>query len=315
MWDPEDDSAFRVNLTGHPSERIQRIRGPIEMRRSYRCALVAAAAAVFCAFTAPGAVAQSTSAATKPVAGSGWSGFYVGVNVGYGRSSNQTFGQTDTLEYLQAFGPAFLKPISFQGRDSSALGGVQFGYNWQAATNWLVGIEADWSWARFRVEGATGPLVEFDNTIALDTSSKFTTDVRGLGSIRGRVGYTQQTWMMYFTGGIAIADMKFEADFICPTATCGNDRHAPASFSRTRLGWALGGGAEFRLPGSSWIFGLEYLRYSFNSTDTADAAIVNSPSGVPSLMGSCQAGQTCVHYSFGGIALDTVRARLTYKFD
>lgn len=283
------------------------------MKHSFHCAIMTGAVSALCLFTASTASAQNPSVA---FARDGWSGFYVGANAGYGWSGNQTFGQTDSLEHGQVFGPAFWKPIIFQGRNSGALGGLQVGYNWQAASHWMAGVEADWSWTGLKPGGVFGPLTEFDGTVVPGAYSTMSTEVRGLGSVRGRLGYTQPNWMAYFTGGLAIAQMKFQGDFFCPPGICvGDDAHAPASFTRTQLGWVLGGGAEFKLSGSPWILGFEYLRYNFSSTNSADAAVILVSNGAPVASGMCAAGERCAHYSFGGVAIDTVRARLIYKFD
>jgi outer membrane immunogenic protein len=260
------------------------------------------------------ASAQQRSAPVAVVA-SNWSGLYVGGHAGYGWSGDPHLSMTDTIRLGNPL-PYFLQPIDIGNHASGAAGGLQIGYNWNFAPQWLVGLEADWSWTGLKAGGSVGPLIEFDNTVALGTSATLHTDVRGIGSIRGRVGYTQPTWMAYATGGWALADLRFTGDIVCPTGICaGPDTHAPVSASRIRSGWVVGGGVEFKGAASPWIFGVEYLHYNFDGTDRASGAVITSATGTPVAAGTCAAGVACVHYEFGGLTIQTVRARLSYKFD
>ena len=67
-----------------------------------------------------------------------WTGFYVGGNVGY------SFGRADTT-YASTGLTAFGMPPSFSTRQwlDGVIGGVQFGYNWQAGPSWVYGLETD----------------------------------------------------------------------------------------------------------------------------------------------------------------------------
>ena len=63
-----------------------------------------------------------------------WTGWYVGLNLGgsFGRAADTTtFGA----------GPTVFSSTS--SRLDGVIGGGQIGYNWQANTNWLFGLEAD----------------------------------------------------------------------------------------------------------------------------------------------------------------------------
>src|SRR5882757_11247822 len=60
---------------------------------------------------------------TAPEAVYNWTGFYIGGHIG------------------GAFGGS-----SLDGSDGSFLGGVQGGFDYQFATNWVIGAEAQYSW-------------------------------------------------------------------------------------------------------------------------------------------------------------------------
>src|ERR1700759_4694950 len=66
-----------------------------------------------------------------------WSGFYLGVNVGY------SWGSSSTSETISRFGSGAPLFNSTPRNDvNGVIGGGQVGYNWQAS-NWLFGLEAD----------------------------------------------------------------------------------------------------------------------------------------------------------------------------
>ncbi|MGE0563853.1 MAG: outer membrane protein [Pseudolabrys sp.] len=108
-----------------------------------------------------------------------WTGFYVGVNVGYG------FGDSDWTS------PAIsLSPSGF-------IGGLTGGYNFQTGT-WVWGLEADLNWADLKDDTACG-------------ASTCTTKTTWLGTARGRIGYAGwDRWLPYLTGGAAFGSVKAE---------------------------------------------------------------------------------------------------------
>jgi len=93
-----------------------------------------------------------------------WTGFYFGVNGGYGWGHSGGSG-TD--------------PSGFTG-------GVQAGYNWQVSPHGVLGLETDISAST--IDGKSN-------------GTKFSVDY--LGTIRGRAGYTIDRVMFYVTGGAA----------------------------------------------------------------------------------------------------------------
>ena len=116
--------------------------------------------------------------------------------------------------------------------------------------------------------------------------------------------------MVYATGGFAQVDLKINGNFFCNVANCGTENNASGTVSATRSGWVAGAGVEFKQPGSPWIIGVEYLYYGFAGNSTANAAFL-SGSGA----GSRAAGQPCVSYPVGNFDVQSVRLRLSYKFN
>jgi len=117
----------------------------------------------------------------------------------------------------------------------------------------VYGLETDLSWTNLSGTQACGPGSAFICT----------TDVRAIGTFRGRVGMTVlDNVLLYATGGLAYADIH---------AT----RNAGATDSDNwRAGWTLGGGAEIMLmPHLSAK--IEYLYANFPGTATTYLIIAN----------------------------------------
>jgi outer membrane immunogenic protein len=150
-----------------------------------------------------------------------WTGFYAGINGGYG------FGKSD---WTGAGGTGSTKP-------KGALAGVTVGYNLQTGA-WVWGLEADldYSWMKGSDSGGTG----------VCTGGGCETKMQWFGTGRGRLGYAGwDRWLPYVTGGLAYGNIK-------ATPAVGSD------FSKTKFGWTVGGGVEYALL-ANWTTKLEYL--------------------------------------------------------
>jgi outer membrane immunogenic protein len=106
-----------------------------------------------------------------------WTGFYTGINGGYG------WGTSDW-----AIPAASLKP-------KGGMVGGTLGYNYQVGSI-VWGIEGDIDWADVKDSSACA--------VVLNCETKNT----WLGTIRGRVGYAFDRWLPYFTGGGAFGQVK-----------------------------------------------------------------------------------------------------------
>src|SRR5436305_15260734 len=110
-------------------------------------ALAAMAAPAFAADMPPRPYTKAP-AYTAPQVVYNWTGFYVGGHVGGG----------------------FAGDNSLQGSDARFLGGVEVGFDYQVAPNWVVCIEAQYSWlnsANYNGELFSGRTLLTSNTIHL----------------------------------------------------------------------------------------------------------------------------------------------------
>jgi outer membrane immunogenic protein len=107
-----------------------------------------------------------------------WTGFYVGLNAGYG------FGKSD-----------WDFPAGTSVSPDGFLGGVTLGYNLQTG-RWVWGLESDLDYTAIKKSDACGA-----GTCELKTD--------WFGTARGRIGYAGwNNFMPYITGGAAFADLK-----------------------------------------------------------------------------------------------------------
>jgi outer membrane immunogenic protein len=81
----------------------------------------------------------------KPVIAA-WTGFYAGVNVGYGYGDDPASELVISGAGFPVLGSGttlYGSPNAFNARPQGVIGGGQIGYNFQVAPTWIAGLEAD----------------------------------------------------------------------------------------------------------------------------------------------------------------------------
>jgi outer membrane immunogenic protein len=190
----------------------------------------------------------------------GWTGFYIGANVGWAGSTDAvTVTGTDTggggLGTLLAIGSI---PGIVNLNQTGFLGGGQIGYNWQVWPNWIVGIEADF-------QGGSAKASNAFTSLAPTVSTTYTRELASLGTLRARFGYLWfPSLLFYGTGGLAYGQNKMGTAAACPTLAppCESEASTANQISNTSVGWILGGGAEWRFA-AAWSVRAEYLFVDF----------------------------------------------------
>lgn len=184
---------------------------------------------------------------SQPAAPWDWTGFYLGINGGYGLASS-SFRQYETLN------PAFLPPgnnivSSFVDQKLGASGGVvggQGGYNLQF-DRVVVGLEADAQWTN-QVDTGCGM------SCVPGAPNPVTQKLNWFGTLRARLGWAGQDYLLYATAGGALGEIQETDEVVGGVALTNNI----ANFKQTRGGWVAGGGIEARLFGN-WTGKVEYL--------------------------------------------------------
>lgn len=218
-----------------------------------------------------------------------WTGFYVGGSLGGGQQSGRTTvegpygtplvtptttitstttttdtgsipGTTVTTTTVTSFGtptrapwainPAAV-PRSLTPDGSGAVGGAQFGFNYQIGAV-VIGAEADLSATRL---GGS-------NSVSANPGTQFTTrssnELSMLGTVRMRAGVALGNFLIYGTGGYAYGLVE-QRGSITPENL---QTTSAASGSRSGLlsGWALGGGIEYAIAPRMTVR-LDYTHY------------------------------------------------------
>jgi outer membrane immunogenic protein len=227
-----------------------------------------------------------------------WVGPYVGVNIGY------SWGpwNTDSNQSVFDFESTTASP-----KVDGILGGVQAGYNWRLAPQWIWGIEGDiqitgekasqdWSDPNANAFNNTHFVPRLGGTAALSSEWKFP----WFGTLRLRAGYNPaENWLLYVTGGLAVGESKYSFNFSQPGAAL---VPAPTSYSlsqtSTNVGFAVGGGAEVKLD-RHWSVKVEYLYIDLGTRTINTTDIDGDPFSV-SYRVRDHIGRIGLNYAFGG---------------
>jgi outer membrane immunogenic protein len=211
----------------------------------------ATAALVFAGSSALAADLPIRAPAYKaPPAYFGWTGCYIGANVG-GVWARLRDNWTPNPAGFPVSGPSLTANGTATLHDRGFTGGGQIGCNYETHHRIVWGVEGDFNFTDVRgirdvAVPASGPVA------AYSIHEEFR--ARWLSTIRGRVGFTADRTLFYATGGVAFANLKTLDSAVFPASATNNT----VSGSGTRTGWTVGGGIERALTGA-WSIKAEYL--------------------------------------------------------
>lgn len=256
-----------------------------------------------------------------------WTGFYVGLNVGYGwgrtSAGPATPGDSATdflLNDLFEFGGV---PFADTFNRSGIVGGGQAGYNYQSG-KFVGGIEVDFQSADIAGRSSKSYFLNppnFGNAFRFALNSERT--LEWFGTIRGRLGFlAMPRLLLYGTGGFAYGSTSSNdnvslvvpnashslgllgASFSCsttatpPPTVCyaGSDR-------KTVTGWVAGFGAEYAVA-RNWTIKAEYLHIDLGGQTVR--MVSPSPPSSPNVF---------MNYTLNHDISDVVRLGVNYRFD
>ena len=252
-----------------------------------------------------------------------WTGFHIGTTTGYAFTDNQTIrttgnndgtgGVTNTqLNVAQLRRPPF-RNIPANGITGVA-GGIGYDYQFGAGNGLVVGVAADAALMDLdRRRGYFSP-AQAANGFLPDVSG-FRQQLDYLGTVRGRVGYAYDRFLIYGTGGFAFGGVDYRAAFLRNTDLA---LAYAGAYNGMQTGTVYGGGLEYAIPVDSFLnkfnvlsyvgitsravtFKVEYLHYDLGSRNVIVAAqIPGGPTG----------SYTSRFTTEGNI----IRAGLTYRF-
>ena len=253
----------------------------IELGASYRFGgtdpeMFAVAAPIFKG-PAPGDLPSIKGGPVLPAAyAASWTGFYLGGQAGYGWGDNHgAYNFSTPIGLISPIGVVGSGALTHDAQ--GVIFGAHAGYNRQFESDLVLGVEAS-------VDGAT--LMRRENFGATNVNadgaalvSMVQSDIQG--SVRGRAGYAFGRLLPYVTGGLAIGHFGTQSDFAAAAAGTPGD-YDPATYIgyathglqwTTRLGWTVGGGAEWAVS-DHWSIRGEYRYSEFGSvSDTPAVAL------------------------------------------
>ena len=232
-------------------------------------------------FTSLASAADIPVKAPAYVAAPSWTGWYIGLNAGYGWGRDE---RTDLLPPIGGFWVPVGVGFSDTLRPKGGVYGGHIGYNYQTG-QWVLGLEANFDAANMK---------EDKISIYFPATDAWHAKVSAIFTATGRIGYAMNAWLPYLRGGFATAKLKSRMD----------DTTAAANFVENNSwynGWTIGGGVEYMLT-PNWILGAEYNYMDFGArtwtgvTTSAAGAFVSNERIQEKL------------------TISTITARLSYKF-
>jgi len=186
-----------------------------------------------------------------------WSGFYLGLNGGYG-SSRSCWDHVTAANTL----------IGAEGchNANGGVAGGQFGYRTQSYA-WVFGFEAQGDWAGLRGSKVSDT---FFFLVPGDATNRSRIDAFGL--FTGQIGYAFGSTLFYVKGGAAVTTGRYN-DIVTSSGLIG------ATASDSRVGGTVGAGLEYGfIPG--WSVAVEY-DHLFMGTRTLALTSLGNVAGLP----------------------------------
>ena len=254
-----------------------------------------------------------------------WTGFYAGFNAGYAWSDRRRETVTGLItdpipaaDYLAALGTG-----TGRGDSGGFTGGGQIGYNIQftPGSGFVIGVEADAAYTDLTRRTASQATIfgfpEAPGVNDVELSSATRSELSFLGTVRGRIGYAFDRFLVYGTGGFAYGQAKYSSVLNIGYTLGGVTTFPTASvtggYDDFLTGYAYGGGIEYALPTDNFLnffkssavtFKVEYLHFDLGSRN-----VIGSYDIIPASGTTVAATQTRLRTEG-----DIVRAGINYKF-
>jgi outer membrane immunogenic protein len=225
------------------------------------------------------AVVSAAPAVAQPSQqNSPFEGFYIGLNGGVTWSDSTA----DAVFTANSTAPV-VNPL-ITGADITALnqsahfdskhhtgftGGIEAGYNWVGHGGLLLGLESDLD--VYDITGSNTSTITSTAAVSPPTYTlRQSMDTNWMWTIRPRVGYASNNWMLYATAGIVWTTVDYKGSF-SDSSSPGSAINADKSTSKT--GYTVGAGGAWAITDHISLKG-EYLFQHYGS-ETASATSTN----------------------------------------
>lgn len=242
--------------------------GEVDVKRLFlvSTALVALSGSAFAADMAARPYTKAPPMMMAPIYN--WTGFYLGGHVGGDWRSSDIFGNN--------------------GSNARFIAGVQGGADYQFSQNWVLGIEANYSFKPSSNNNNGFAFVAPGGGLVTNNSSS-----RGLGSVTGRLGWTWGPGLLYVKGGYGFRD---NGNGVAVTVA---GLPVPFALRRNQDGYTIGGGLEYMFA-PSWSAKIEYQYYNFGRSQfTAGPAALVALGAYRSDEQTIKLGVN-YHFNYGG---------------
>lgn len=185
-----------------------------------------------------------------------WSGCYVGVNAGVGWNHSDFGTNVDPGSHFSVAANLALINAAGTGTANKTgfVGGGQIGCNWQTGAI-VYGVEGD-----FNAFSATATLEQTAATTLGPVTMTNSMKTNWLATARARVGYAFDRSLIYVTGGVAFADLRYTETWSEPAFPA----FGTSTVSKTKAGAVIGAGWEYAFT-NNWSAKAEYLHVRFGS--------------------------------------------------
>lgn len=187
--------------------------------------LTLASAGFLIALAGPAFAADPMTGLPMTAPGFDWTGYYAGLQAGYGWGSSDITGTEGE--------PFSVAP----DLDGGFVGGHVAGL-WQFDQA-VIGAVAELNHSAI------------DGNAEAEPGNSFGTDIKWFGSVNAKAGYAMDRLLVYGIGGIAFAGIE-------------TSQNAGAAFAKTEtnVGWTIGAGVDFALT-DKFVVGAQYRYYDF----------------------------------------------------
>ena len=238
-----------------------------------------------------------------------WTGFYVGTLTGYDFSNRQTIRNSGNTAATAATIPG-VRPATIRGSYDGTTtfgGGGGYDYQFTPGNGIVVGVAAD--------DMLTDVGKRRNTFLAGGAESNFRETLDTFGTVRGRLGYAFDRFLVYGTGGFAFGDVTYRTSFFTGAGALAYT----GRYSGMETGYVYGGGLEYAIPTDSFLnyfsvgkyvpflssaavtLKVEYLHYDLGSRN-----VVINNQGLPGAAGSYTS-----RFTTQG---NMVRGGFTYRF-